>query len=185
MLRLEDLSCGYGSFHAVGELSLDVLQPGTITGLIGPNGAGKSSTLMCVAGHVELQAGRIHVRRPGHRRAAADRACAPRHRDRAGRPAAVQGPVGRGQSARRRPDTPDEPVQEGRRTRAVAVPASARTPRFARRQPVRRRAADAVDRARADGAAQVDHDRRTLARPDAEDGRPVLRRAAAPEAATA
>ena len=58
MLRLERLSCGYGLFRAVSELDLEVPR-GTITGLIGPNGAGKSSTLMCVAGHVDLQAGRI------------------------------------------------------------------------------------------------------------------------------
>ena len=58
MLRLEGVSCGYGLFRAVSELSVEVPR-GTITGLIGPNGAGKSSTLMCVAGHVDLQAGGI------------------------------------------------------------------------------------------------------------------------------
>jgi branched-chain amino acid transport system ATP-binding protein len=58
MLELQNLSCGYGPFNAVHELSL-VLRPGTITALLGPNGAGKSSTLMCIAGHGELQAGRI------------------------------------------------------------------------------------------------------------------------------
>ena len=58
MLRLEGLCCGYGLFRAVNELDLEVPR-GTITGLIGPNGAGKSSTLMCIAGHVDLQAGRI------------------------------------------------------------------------------------------------------------------------------
>ncbi len=58
MLRLEGLSCGYGLFRAVSELDLEIPR-GTITGLIGPNGAGKSSTLMCVAGHVDLQAGSI------------------------------------------------------------------------------------------------------------------------------
>ena len=58
MLRLEGVSCGYGLFRAVSELDLEVPR-GTITGLIGPNGAGKSSTLMCIAGHVDLQVGRI------------------------------------------------------------------------------------------------------------------------------
>jgi branched-chain amino acid transport system ATP-binding protein len=58
MLELQNLSCGYGPFNAVHELSL-VLRPGTITALLGANGAGKSSTLMCIAGHGELQAGRI------------------------------------------------------------------------------------------------------------------------------
>jgi branched-chain amino acid transport system ATP-binding protein len=58
MLELQNLSCGYGPFNAVHELSL-VLRPGTITALLGANGAGKSSTLMCIAGHGELQGGRI------------------------------------------------------------------------------------------------------------------------------
>ena len=58
MLELKNLSCGYGAFHAVGDLSL-TLRPGTITGLLGANGAGKSSTLMCLAGHVALQGGQI------------------------------------------------------------------------------------------------------------------------------
>ncbi|HJV52189.1 MULTISPECIES: ABC transporter ATP-binding protein [Oxalobacteraceae] len=58
MLEIHHLSCGYGAFQAVGDLSL-TLQRGTITGLIGANGAGKSSTLMCVAGHVALQSGAI------------------------------------------------------------------------------------------------------------------------------
>jgi len=58
MLELCGLSCGYGAFEAVHELSL-TLRPGTITGLIGANGAGKSSTLMCIAGHVTRTAGTI------------------------------------------------------------------------------------------------------------------------------
>ena len=59
MLEIHQLSCGYGAFEAVHELSL-TLRPGSITGLIGANGAGKSSTLMCVAGHVTRKAGKIH-----------------------------------------------------------------------------------------------------------------------------
>ena len=58
MLQIENLSCGYGLFQAVHGLSVH-LRPATITGLIGPNGAGKSSTLMCIAGHVARQEGRL------------------------------------------------------------------------------------------------------------------------------
>ncbi len=58
MLEIHQLSCGYGAFEAVHELSL-TLRPGSITGLIGANGAGKSSTLMCVAGHVTRKTGEI------------------------------------------------------------------------------------------------------------------------------
>ena len=60
MLELQSLCAGYGAFQAVHELSL-TLRPGTITGLLGPNGAGKSSTLMCIAGHVQRQAGSLRL----------------------------------------------------------------------------------------------------------------------------
>lgn len=58
MLELKNLTCGYGTFEAVHELSLS-LQPGTITALLGANGAGKSSTLMCLAGHIRQHGGQI------------------------------------------------------------------------------------------------------------------------------
>jgi len=58
MLRLENITCGYGSSLAVSDLSMH-LRPGTITGLLGANGAGKSSTLMCIAGHVAAKGGSI------------------------------------------------------------------------------------------------------------------------------
>lgn len=58
MLRLDRLSCGYGPFRAVHDLSLEV-EEGGVFALVGANGAGKSSTLMAIAGHVEIQGGRI------------------------------------------------------------------------------------------------------------------------------
>jgi len=58
MLRLEGLSCGYGPMQAVRGLDLEVTQRG-ITALLGANGAGKSSTIMCIAGHVSVNAGRV------------------------------------------------------------------------------------------------------------------------------
>ena len=58
MLRLERLSCGYGPFRAVNDLSLEVTA-GSVYALVGANGAGKSSSLMAIAGHVEIQGGRI------------------------------------------------------------------------------------------------------------------------------
>ena len=58
MLRLESLSCGYGPMRAVHELDL-VAEAGRISALLGANGAGKSSTIMCVAGHVDIHGGRI------------------------------------------------------------------------------------------------------------------------------
>jgi branched-chain amino acid transport system ATP-binding protein len=58
MLRLENLGCGYGPMRAVQGLDL-VVAPGGITALLGANGAGKSSTLLCIAGLVEIHEGRI------------------------------------------------------------------------------------------------------------------------------
>jgi branched-chain amino acid transport system ATP-binding protein len=58
MLQLMDLHCGYGPMKAVQGLDLKV-ESGRITALLGANGAGKSSTLMCIAGHVELHAGQV------------------------------------------------------------------------------------------------------------------------------
>ena len=61
MLRLDGLSCGYGDMVAVHQLDLHVAK-GSITALLGANGAGKTSTLMCIAGHVDIQAGKILYR---------------------------------------------------------------------------------------------------------------------------
>ncbi|MFW2367581.1 MAG: ABC transporter ATP-binding protein [Desulforhopalus sp.] len=58
MLRLENFSCGYGQIQAVQELELEV-RSGEITAVLGANGAGKSSTIMAIAGHVELHGGTI------------------------------------------------------------------------------------------------------------------------------
>ncbi len=58
MLKLENLKCGYGAFTAVHGLSLEIPQ-GQIFALVGANGAGKTSTIMTIAGQVELQGGSI------------------------------------------------------------------------------------------------------------------------------
>ncbi|MEE8546319.1 MAG: ABC transporter ATP-binding protein [Alphaproteobacteria bacterium] len=85
MLRLEALSCGYGAMRAVHGLDLEVT-PGSIFALIGANGAGKSSTIMAVAGHVEVQEGRVVLdgeditHRPPRQRAALGIALVPEGR---------------------------------------------------------------------------------------------------------
>jgi branched-chain amino acid transport system ATP-binding protein len=58
MLRLEGVTCGYGAFRAVTDLTIEVPE-GSVFALIGANGAGKSSTLMTVAGHVQVFAGAV------------------------------------------------------------------------------------------------------------------------------
>ena len=74
MLKLEDLSCGYGAVRAVHDLSFD-LPAGSVLALLGPNGAGKTSTIMAIMGHVDIYAGRILYEGADiTRRAATDRA---------------------------------------------------------------------------------------------------------------
>jgi branched-chain amino acid transport system ATP-binding protein len=58
MLELRRFACGYGLMQAVSELDLSV-PAGAITALLGPNGAGKTSTLMAIAGHVQVQRGEV------------------------------------------------------------------------------------------------------------------------------
>jgi branched-chain amino acid transport system ATP-binding protein len=58
MLELRGFACGYGLVQAVEDLDL-AAPPGAITALLGPNGAGKTSTLMAIAGHVEVQRGAV------------------------------------------------------------------------------------------------------------------------------
>jgi branched-chain amino acid transport system ATP-binding protein len=58
MLRIEHLNCGYGSVHAVHDVSFD-MPAGSVFALLGPNGAGKTSTIMAIMGHLDVYAGRI------------------------------------------------------------------------------------------------------------------------------
>ncbi|MFN0301003.1 MAG: ABC transporter ATP-binding protein [Burkholderiales bacterium] len=58
MLDLFNLACGYGNIQAVDGLDLHV-ERGQLVALLGPNGAGKTSTMMAIAGHVEVQRGTI------------------------------------------------------------------------------------------------------------------------------
>src|ERR1700689_2799710 len=58
MLKLENLSCGYGTVEAVHNVGLDV-PVGSVFALLGPNGAGKTSTIMAIMGHVEIHGGRV------------------------------------------------------------------------------------------------------------------------------
>src|SRR5512138_1168744 len=60
ILQVHGLNIYYGNFHAVRNVSFDVL-PGEIFGLLGPNGAGKTSTLSSVEGLLKPQSGTITV----------------------------------------------------------------------------------------------------------------------------
>lgn len=61
MLRLENLSCGYGPVRAVHDLSFQITERETLA-LLGPNGAGKTSTIMAIMGHTTIHGGRILFR---------------------------------------------------------------------------------------------------------------------------
>lgn len=58
MLRLDAMSCGYGPFNAVTDLTLQVPEA-SVFALIGANGAGKSTLLMTICGNPRAQIGRI------------------------------------------------------------------------------------------------------------------------------
>ncbi len=70
MLKLENLSCGYGSVEAVHHVSFEV-PAASVFALLGPNGAGKTSTIMAIMGHVDIHGGRIMLKGSDitHRRA--------------------------------------------------------------------------------------------------------------------
>ena len=58
LLKLIDLTVGYGAFAATHEISIS-LEKGSVFALVGANGAGKSSTIMSIGGHVEVLGGCI------------------------------------------------------------------------------------------------------------------------------
>jgi branched-chain amino acid transport system ATP-binding protein len=58
MLEVVGLSCGYGESRVVHNVDFAV-GDGGVFALLGANGAGKSSTLMAIAGHVQVHSGRV------------------------------------------------------------------------------------------------------------------------------
>jgi branched-chain amino acid transport system ATP-binding protein len=74
MLKVENLSCGYGSVRAAHNVNFDIAA-GSVLALLGPNGAGKTSTIMAIMGHVDVYKGRVvHEGQDITRRRAIDRA---------------------------------------------------------------------------------------------------------------
>ncbi len=58
MLKLINVSSGYGSIQALHDITLEVNE-GEIVTLIGANGAGKTTTLMTLCGDVKLNSGQV------------------------------------------------------------------------------------------------------------------------------
>jgi len=58
LLRLDNVSAGYGSFAALFDVSLDV-EHGEAVGVVGPNGAGKTTLMRVISGLLPPRSGRI------------------------------------------------------------------------------------------------------------------------------
>ncbi|MGI9196159.1 MAG: metal ABC transporter ATP-binding protein [Candidatus Nanopelagicales bacterium] len=65
LIRLDDVSAGYGRTTVLHHVTLDISAP-TFTGIVGPSGAGKTTLLRLLLDSLKPQAGRIE-RRPGLR----------------------------------------------------------------------------------------------------------------------
>ena len=59
VIRIEDLSLGFGGIQALANVSVDVRE-NEILAIIGPNGAGKTSLLNCISGFYKPQRGEIY-----------------------------------------------------------------------------------------------------------------------------
>ena len=60
MLRLCNLSAGYGKKPVIHDVSIEV-PAGTITCIVGPNGAGKSTLLKAICGLAKINSGKMEV----------------------------------------------------------------------------------------------------------------------------
>ena len=165
MLELENISARYGAIRALEGVSLTV-PAGQVVCLLGANGAGKTTTLNCISGVVPLAGGRIRFEGEDVARPLDRQARRARHRAGAGGPRdfsrAVASPTicCSGSLA--------ASAQAGggcARARLRLFPAPEGARRAACRHAVGRRAADADDRTRADGAAEALAARRAEPRP--------------------
>ncbi len=60
IVRLDDVSCGYGKQEVLSRVSLDIM-PGDFVGLLGPSGSGKTTLLRTVLGAVDVYRGQVLV----------------------------------------------------------------------------------------------------------------------------
>ena len=63
MLKLEQISAGYGEKAILHDISLE-FPPGTVTAILGPNGCGKSTLLKAAAGLLPLSGGEVLAPEP-------------------------------------------------------------------------------------------------------------------------
>ena len=74
VLRLENVSAGYGDATVLHDISLDIARNGSLA-VLGRNGVGKTTLLLTIMGYTQTRSGRVIwrgddvTRRPPHRRA--------------------------------------------------------------------------------------------------------------------
>ena len=157
MLRVEHLDVFHGDAQALDDVSIEIAE-GTIVAIVGANGAGKTSLIRTIAGMLSSGARADRVPRYRYRRLGKPPGLQPRDRSGRGRPAAVSDPRSRKTSTWVR--WCRAPAQDARNylERVLALfPVLGERARQAGGHPLRRRAADAGDRALPDGRAGTCH----------------------------
>ena len=175
VLKVSNVETYYGPIMAIRGVSFEVPKGGIVT-ILGANGAGKTTVLKTVCGVMDPQKGSVQfegreirglepdkVMRLGMSHVPEGREVFPF--------LSVRENLRMGAYTRRDPDG----VGAGPRDGVRLLPGAARARRAARRLAVGRRAADAGDQPRADGAAAADAARRALAGPVAQAGEGHLR----------
>ena len=159
MLQIEGLHTHYGAAHILHGVTM-LVEAGTSVGLLGRNGMGKTTLIRSLMGYVKPTEGRIQWN---------DREVTGTPPERMARLGIGYVPEGRGVfpnlSVRENLVMAARPGVDGRRdldprARALDVPAPRRAPRPRRPAAVGRRAADAVDRPRADDESAAPDPRR-------------------------
>ena len=165
LLRIEHLRAGYGEAVVLPDLSL-ALGEGEVLALLGRNGTGKTTLINSIVGVTRRFGGTIRARRPRHHHAAAGPA-GPR-RDRLGAAGEKYLPLADG---RREHDRGGAAGAVDRRQGLRNVSAIERTQGKFRQSALRRRAADAGDRPRADAQSEIAAARRADRGTGADRGR--------------
>jgi ABC-type cobalamin/Fe3+-siderophores transport system ATPase subunit len=60
MIELKNVTCGYGDFPVLKDISLQIAE-GDFCALLGPNGAGKSTLLYTIMGYLKPSEDKYHI----------------------------------------------------------------------------------------------------------------------------
>ena len=187
MLTVADLDVRYGAIQAVRGVDLEVTE-GEIVALLGANGAGKTTTLNAMVGLARVAEGEVQLRRRRSSPAATPRTSCTRGMTLVpeGRRVFASLTVAENLHPRRRQRAAIPPAVGAQpRGSAGAVPDPRRAQQPGGRHALRRPAAAARDRPRADVGAEAPAAGRAVARPRAAGGRRHLRPPAPAQGAAA